>query len=173
MEQDFVIKDSGKRKEFASGMVRDVTTDKIDWTLALDGPMFKRYAIHLTKGAIKYAKRNWLKANSAEELEHAKESATRHFMQWLAGDTDEDHASALIFNLNAVERLKELLAAKSELPPLVDPNRITVFKAERGWYAYRACDEGKKNATVGWGMIVEDAIYSLTRREKAEREHGQ
>jgi hypothetical protein len=103
----FTIKDSGERQQFDSGMVRDVTDDKIDYTLALDGPMFKRLAIHLTKGAQKYAKRNWMKARGQAELDRFKESATRHFMQWLNGDTDEDHAAAVLFNINGAEYVKE------------------------------------------------------------------
>jgi len=106
----FTIKDSGERHQFESGMVRDVTDDKIDYTLALDGPMFKRLAIHLTKGAKKYAKRNWMKARGEAELERFKESATRHFFQWLNGDTDEDHAAATIFNVNGAEYVKENMA---------------------------------------------------------------
>lgn len=93
-------------------MVRDVTDDKIDYTLALDGPMFKRLAIHLTKGAVKYAKRNWMKARGQEELDRFKESATRHFFQWLNGDTDEDHAAATIFNINGAEYVKEMRDAR-------------------------------------------------------------
>ena len=103
---NFGIKDSGKREEFAGGMVRDVTDDKIDYTLALDGPMFKRYAEHLTKGAKKYGKRNWLLGSGQEVHERFKESALRHFLQWLAGETDEDHASAVWFNINGAERTK-------------------------------------------------------------------
>src|SRR5689334_11815910 len=96
----FEIKDSGERKQFASGMVRDTATDKTDFTLVFDGPMFERWAEHLTKGARKYAKRNWMKAAGAEELDRFKESAVRHFIQWLRGDTDEDHAAAVFFNIN-------------------------------------------------------------------------
>lgn len=88
-------------------MQRDVTDDKIDYLLALDGPMFKRLAIHLTKGAKKYAKRNWMKARGQQELERFQESATRHFFQWLNGDVDEDHAAAVIFNINGAEYVKE------------------------------------------------------------------
>ena len=51
MTDQFEIKDSGKREEFASGMVRDVSGDKTDYTLILDGPMFDRWAAHLTNGA--------------------------------------------------------------------------------------------------------------------------
>lgn len=102
----FTIKDSGKRMEFDSGMVRDTADDKIDYTLALDGPMFDRYAEHLTKGAKKYAARNWMKANGEAELERFKKSAIRHMRQWLRGDVDEDHASAVWFNINGAEYVK-------------------------------------------------------------------
>lgn len=95
-------------------MVRDVTDDKIDYTLAIDGPMFKRLAIHLTKGAAKYAKRNWMKARGQQELDRFKESATRHFFQWLNGDTDEDHAAAVVFNINGAEYVKELMQAQTD-----------------------------------------------------------
>ena len=103
----FVIKDSGEREEFKSGMVRDIAAGKIDYTLITDGPMFKRWAEHLTKGAVKYTKRNWKKASGEAEYNRFRESAFRHFMQWYYGDTDEDHAAAVYFNINGVEYLKE------------------------------------------------------------------
>lgn len=99
----FTIKDSGERKEFASGMVRDVTEGKINWALVADGPMLRRFAEHMTAGANKYTDRNWMKANGWEEYVRYKDSAFRHFMQWFYGDTDEDHAAAVIFNLNGAE----------------------------------------------------------------------
>jgi hypothetical protein len=102
----FVTKDSGARKQFESGMVRDTTAGKMDYTLVLDGPMFQRWAELLDRGAVKYAKRNWMKANGHEEMDRFKESAFRHFVQWLRGDTDEDHAAAVIFNLNGYEYVK-------------------------------------------------------------------
>lgn len=103
----FEVKDSGKREEFAGGMVRDTAEGKTDYSLILDGPMFWRWAVHMTKGAIKYAKRNWMKASGEEEAARFKESALRHFLQWYRGDTDEDHASAVYFNINGYEYLKE------------------------------------------------------------------
>lgn len=103
----FDIKDSGERTQFESGMVRDTTEGKIDFSLVLDGPMFKRWADHLTKGALKYAKRNWMKARGQEELDRFRESALRHFLQWFQGDTDEDHAAAVMFNINGAEFVKE------------------------------------------------------------------
>ncbi len=106
LTKGFEVKDSGERKTFDSGMVRDVTTDKTDYSLAMDGPMFERLAIHLTKGAKKYAKRNWMQAAGPEEMDRFRESALRHFIQWMRGDVDEDHAAAVLFNINGYEYTK-------------------------------------------------------------------
>ena len=103
----FVVKDSGERAHFDSGMQRDVTTGKLRYDLVFDGPMFARIAAHLTKGAVKYEPRNWMKARGQEEMDRFKQSAVRHFMQWIAGDTDEDHAAAVYFNINGYEYVKE------------------------------------------------------------------
>lgn len=102
----FTIKDSGERQQFDSGMVRDVTEGKVDYSLVLDGPMFKRWAIHLTNGALKYAKRNWMKASGDAEFTRFKESALRHFIQWYQDERDEDHASAVFFNISGAEYVK-------------------------------------------------------------------
>ena len=105
----FEVKDSGERRQFASGMQRDVNTDKVLYDLIFDGPMMERYAIHLTKGAQKYTARNWMQANSEEELQRFRESAMRHMIQWFRGDRDEDHAAAVIFNLNGAEYVRHKL----------------------------------------------------------------
>lgn len=109
MSDDFVVNDSGEREDYASGMRRDTEEGKTDFTLALDGPMFERYATHLTKGAAKYGRRNWQLAESTEEYERFKRSAFRHFVQWLRGDRDEDHAAAVWFNINAAEYVRDRL----------------------------------------------------------------
>lgn len=106
---EFEVKDSGVRQEYASGMRRDTQEGKPNFLLAVDGPMFARYAEHMTKGAAKYGARNWQLADSAEELERFKASALRHMMQWLDGNVDEDHAAAVWFNINAAEHVKERL----------------------------------------------------------------
>lgn len=100
MSDEFVVKDSGNRLEFKSGMQRDSTEGKKDYTLAMDGPMFERWVEHLRKGSIKYHKRNWMKANGQEELDRFRESAFRHFMAWFRGEIDEDHAAGVFFNIN-------------------------------------------------------------------------
>lgn len=109
----FIIKDSGAREDFPSGMRRDTEEGKADFTLAIDGPMFARYAEHMTKGAKKYGRRNWQNANSVEEYERFKRSAFRHFLQWLRGDLDEDHAAAIWFNVNAAEYVRERIGEET------------------------------------------------------------
>ena len=110
-EEKFAVKDSGERHEFKSGMVRDVSEGKTDYLLLRDGPMLKRWAIHLTKGARKYSKSNWLKAEGESELSRFRESAARHFEQWLAGEVDEDHAAAVYFNINGAEYVRSKMEA--------------------------------------------------------------
>lgn len=103
----FTIKDSGARTEFNSGMVRDIDDDKIGWHKVLEGPLLKRWAEHLTKGAQKYpdlpdGTANWTLAKGEKEFVRFRQSLARHFMQFMNGDTDEDHAAAIVFNLNGM-----------------------------------------------------------------------
>lgn len=105
----YETKDSGERRQFKSGMQRDVTTGKTRWDLVADGPMLKRWAELMTRGAVKYDARNWMKATGQEELDRFRESAFRHFMQWYLGDSDEDHAAAVMFNVNGAEYVREKL----------------------------------------------------------------
>src|SRR4051812_39176898 len=103
----FQTKDSGERLEFPSGMRRDVETGKTLFHLLLDGPLLVRWAELLTRGAIKYGEQNWMLAAGAAERDRFRASAFRHMLQWLLGDTDEDHAAAVVFNLNGYEYVKE------------------------------------------------------------------
>lgn len=99
----FETKDSGKRMEFESGMVRDTQEGKTLWHLVADGPMLQRWAELLTRGAAKYSEGNWMKAAGLAEHNRFRASAFRHFMQWFRGDRDEDHAAAVVFNINGAE----------------------------------------------------------------------
>jgi hypothetical protein len=107
-EKGFSIKDGGERHEFEGGGHRDTEDGKVDYTLAFDGPMFERYAVHMTAGAKKYEARNWMQFTDNAAANRAMRSLARHFMQYLRGDQDEDHAAAIIFNLNVVERIGQM-----------------------------------------------------------------
>ena len=104
----YETKDSGARQEYASGMRRDLQTGKARYDL-IPEPMLTRWAELMMRGAEKYGERNWEKAESEEELIRFVASAFRHFVQWWRNDTDEDHASAVMFNISAAEMVKEKL----------------------------------------------------------------
>jgi hypothetical protein len=101
----FITKDSGQREEYDSGMKRDVQDGKprFDLLFPLGIPypdqFLTRVAELLARGAIKYDARNWEKATGQAELDRFKASAMRHLIQWQAGETDEDHPAAVVFNL--------------------------------------------------------------------------
>lgn len=112
---EFQVKDSGARQSFDSGMVRDTTEGKTEYRRVFDGPMLQRWAEHLTKGAAKYPDvepgvANWTLAAGEAEYQRFRDSAVRHMMQWLRGDRDEDHAAAVLFNINGAEYVRERLA---------------------------------------------------------------
>lgn len=111
----FETKDSGKRVDLANGMVRDTADDKPDWALIFDGPLIRRYMELLGRGAKKYNPRNWMLALKVppDRMSYLKtrarfaESALRHFLSWFMGDRSEDHAAAVVFNINGYEAMEE------------------------------------------------------------------
>jgi len=119
---EFTIKDSGARVNIGGG-VRDTEENKVDYTLVRDGVMYRRYAEHLTRGARKYAARNWLKFFATREsalaaFQRAGRSLLRHTEDYLAGIRHEDHAAAVIFNLDVRE------TALRKYPDLSDAEEI-------------------------------------------------
>lgn len=105
MKDNFKVKDSGERIDYPSGMRRDVQTGEPNYRL-IDLTFLKRLAIHLVKGTEKYGRDNWRKANSQEEYDRFLDSAFRHMIQYLNGETEEDHMAAVCFNLMAAEYVK-------------------------------------------------------------------
>lgn len=65
--------------------------------------LFEEYAQLMTRGAVKYSARNWMKAAGVAEFERFRSSFCRHLMQYVFGDIDEDHKAAIIFNMNGAE----------------------------------------------------------------------
>lgn len=108
------------RHKFASGMEREVADQKPRFDLIYFDKMpyhkqpFFRYALHMAKGAAKYSDKNYMKANSLEELGRFKQSAARHFSQWMCNEIDEDHMAACLFNIFSAEFVKWKL--EQEIP---------------------------------------------------------
>lgn len=115
----FVTKDSGKRQEFSTGMVRDTQEGKPRFDLLFPkgigyaDQILTRFAGLMERGAQKYAERNWELAHTQEELDRARGSALRHLIQWYTGETDEDHAAGVMFNLMAAETIRLKMAAEA------------------------------------------------------------
>lgn len=108
---EFATKTSGVQESIGN-MVRSPAAGKTNFTLILRGPMFQRWADLLTRGAVVYGADNWLEglreADPAKRLAIKKrylESGSRHYVQWIRGDRDEDHAAAVFFNINGYEAM--------------------------------------------------------------------
>lgn len=110
-------KDSGARQDYPSGMRRDLQEGKARFDLIFpegipyQDQLLTRFAELLERGAQKYGENNWQLANSEEELKRFRASGLRHMIQWACGENDEDHATAVIFNLMAYESTKRKLEA--------------------------------------------------------------
>ena len=156
----YETKDSGKRQDYASGMVRDLQIGKArfdlieplflselaeknkeltetsinelislfvsikhaekdkDFNMATEfcvniasliirksslsfSEVVQNWAELMQRGADKYGENNWQLASSEEERARFYQSGFRHAMQFMSGQTDEDHQSAVLFNLAA------------------------------------------------------------------------
>ena len=102
------IKDSGHRREFEGGAVRDMAEGKGRFDLM--PPMaLMRLAKHYEKGAIKYGQHNYQKGIPNNSF---LDSAIRHLMQYMAGDREEDHLSAAAFNVLGIMHNEEKAGEK-------------------------------------------------------------
>jgi len=92
---DFQTKDSGERRAFATGSVRDAAQGKGRYDL-ISPIALERLAGVMERGASKYADRNWEKGQPCSVM---MDSALRHLQKHLAGWRDEDHLGAALFNI--------------------------------------------------------------------------
>ena len=103
------IKDSGERRSFDTGAVRDMAAGKGDM-VSLPNAAILRLSKHYEAGATKYGRWNYLKGLPVSSF---MDSALRHLFKYLDGWDDEDHLAAAAFNvLGAMEmeaKHKELI----------------------------------------------------------------
>lgn len=107
-----VLKDSGERREFKTGAVRDRAVGKGRYDL-LPMQLMMRLARHYEAGALKYTDRNWEKGMPFSVYVDA---AMRHFIKYIAGWNDEDHLAAAIWNLAALMFMEEKRPDLNDLP---------------------------------------------------------
>ncbi len=100
-----ITKDSGKRRGFSTGAVRDVNEEKGRYDL-ISPIMMERLAQLLQRGAVKYSSRNW---EQGMPLSVYMDSGMRHLFKFLEGHRDEDHLVAAIWNLQALLHIEEMI----------------------------------------------------------------
>ena len=102
------LKDSGERRAFESGAVRDMAEGK-GLMVVMPAAAILRLSKHYEHGAKKYGKYNWQKGIPVDSF---LDSALRHIMKYLDGWDDEDHLAAAAFNILGA---MEMEAHKPEL----------------------------------------------------------
>jgi hypothetical protein len=101
--QDFQTKFSGKKDVYPGGATRDAKAGKGRYDL-ISPYMIRRLAGLYERGGQLYGDRNW---ESGQPFSGLYSSALRHTWQALAGEKDEDHLAAAIWNLTALIHFEE------------------------------------------------------------------
>ncbi len=98
-----MLKDSGQRRNFHTGAVRDVREGKGRCDL-LPPRALLRLSKHFEAGAVKYGDRNWEKGMPVDVF---IDSGLRHLFQYMMGERDEDHLCAASWNLVCAMEMEE------------------------------------------------------------------
>jgi hypothetical protein len=130
-DDEYVTKDSGEKAVHSDGVQRDTQKGKRLFSLMFPKgvPMAQQLIVRVadlyTRGAEKYGDRNWENSKSADTLAHHEDALWRHFMNFYFNVQDgEDHAAAIVWNINAVELTRRNLQG-SEVRQEITPENIT------------------------------------------------
>jgi hypothetical protein len=128
---DFKTKDSGERRSFSTGSVRDVATGKPSYR-SLDPRFIRRMAQLMARGAEKYGMDNWRKGQPISDV---LDSLQRHLASVQLCETDEDHEAAVAVNMMFVS-VYLMDIAEGRLPPDLDdrPRNGVVSPSHRAGY---------------------------------------
>lgn len=122
------IHDSGTRRQFASGAVRDMSVGKGDM-VSIPWESVLRLSRHYENGARKYDRWNFRKGIN---LSSYIDSACRHLAKYQCGCDDEDHLAAAAFNVLGAMLVEELNPELIDLPMRKGKNRFTYFGGLNG-----------------------------------------
>lgn len=120
------IKDSGERREFPSGAVRDMAKGKGS-CISLPFGALLRLSKHYEAGLNKYGFRNWAKGLPVSSF---MDSALRHLMKYCQGCDDEDHLSAAAFNILSAMEMEEFHPEMCDLEMRKGKNTFPYFKKD-------------------------------------------
>lgn len=111
-----MIKDSGQRRAFETGAVRDIEEGKGRYDL-LPWDAIHELAVHSEQGAIKYGERNCEKGIPLSSL---IDSAIRHLSCYMRGMTDENHLRAAMRNISFAIWMEKNNPDMQDIPSRLD-----------------------------------------------------
>lgn len=106
------LKDSGHRREFETGAVRDMQEGKGRCDL-LPACALLRLSRHYEAGANKYSDRNW---EQGIPISVMIDSGMRHLLKYLDGQDDEDHLVAAAWNILGAMWMEEKHPDLQDIP---------------------------------------------------------
>lgn len=122
-----MIKDSGQRRHFGSGAVRDMAYGKGRMDL-LPWEAIVEVSKHCEEGALKYGERNCEKGIPIHSL---VDSAFRHLAKYTMGETDEPHLRAaawnILFAIYMEIRHPEMQDIPTRMPEPSEPDPLRAF----------------------------------------------
>jgi len=111
-EDKVMLQDSGNRREYETGAVRDRHEGKGRCDL-LPACALIRLSKHYEAGAKKYAERNWEKGIPISDM---VDSGLRHLLKYMDGATDEDHLCAAAWNILGAMWMEEKHPELQDMP---------------------------------------------------------
>jgi hypothetical protein len=123
-EETTHIRDSGERREFATGAVRDMAEGKGDM-VSIPWEAILRLSKHYEAGAKKYARWNFRKGIPVSSF---IDSALRHLAKYQCGEDDEDHLSAAAFNVLGAMLMENTVPEMQDLPARDGKNTFNYFE---------------------------------------------
>lgn len=121
------IKDSGERREFATGAVRDMAEGKGDM-VSMPWEALLRLSKHYEAGAKKYDRWNYRKGIPVSSF---IDSACRHLAKYQCGLDDEDHLAAAAFNILGAMLMENDMPGMQDLPARKGKKTFTyIFEEE-------------------------------------------
>jgi hypothetical protein len=133
----FVTKNSGTKAHHSDGVVRDTDKGKPRFDLMFpkgvpfSEQLITRVAELYERGGQSYGYRNWENSSTEETLEHHEAALMRHVIRFLTGEEDgEDHAAAVVWNVNAVDLCRRKLALKALKSTIEAANKVLLPAAE-------------------------------------------
>ena len=118
------ILDSGSRREFESGAVRDIQEGKGDMA-SIPWESILRLSVHYEGGAKKYERWNFRKGIPVSSF---IDSACRHLAKYQCGCDDEDHLAAAAFNVLGAMLMENTRPEMQDLPLRKGKNTFDYFK---------------------------------------------